>query len=167
MDKNDDFKRGIANSVAEQLMSNEKGFERISVTIHGQNKPKLEDNVMLFQAFAYLAATRLKPSTCKVLFYFFSLSEWENYIQVDVKSISENISVTERSVLSAIKELKENQIIIITPHPSDKRRNDYFLNPMAAWKGNSYSRKTKMQKIGKMQMEMFQNYIGFDGSIST
>ena len=163
----DDIKRNIANSVADEMAKSNKGFERISVTVHGQNKPKLEDNVMVFQAFAYLAATRLKPSTCKVLFYFFSLSAWENYLQIDVKSISENLSITERSVMSAIKELKENNIVIITPHPSDKRRNDYFINPLAAWKGNSYTRRNTLQKLGRTQINMFENYIGFDGSISS
>jgi hypothetical protein len=167
MDNLDDFKRNMAYSVADEMLQNNKGFERISVVVHGQNRPKLEDNVMVFQAFAYLAATQLKPSTCKVLFYFFSLSAWENYLQVDVKSISENLSITERSVMSAIKELKENNIVIITPHPSDKRRNDYFINPLAAWKGNSYSRKNKLQKLGRLQMNMFENYIGFDGSVSS
>ena len=168
MDNNDDLKRNILNSLEENIIESGNRFDKISISIQGNRRIPLEANVMLFQAFAYLAATKLKPSTCKVLYYFFAFSEYENYIMVDVKTISENIKMTARSVLSAIKELKEAQIIIITPHPSDKRRNDYFLNPLAAWRGNSYTRKEKMMKLAKKQMDMFEEaYISTTSTTTT
>jgi len=46
-------------------------------------------------------------------------------------------------------------IIIRTKHPSDKRRNDYFINPVAAWRGNSYARKKIMSRIDPSQLLLF------------
>jgi hypothetical protein len=163
----DEFKREVANSIGDAIETTEGKlpYDKISVVIHSKNKPKLEPNVMLFQAFSYLAATELKPSTCKTLFYLFSLSQWENYLSIDIKTIAEELKITERSVLNAIKELKENNILLVMPHPSDKRRNDYFLNPLASWKGNSFTRRNKLQQIPKNQLSIFsETWVGFDGT---
>jgi len=125
------------------------------------NKPKrtpLPPNIMVFQTFAYLAATKLKPSSNQVLMLFFSKSVYEGFIGMDVKTVSEELNITERSVISALNELVENNIIIRVQNLTDKRRNDYFINPMAAWKGNSYARKLalgKIEKIDPMQLSIF------------
>lgn len=122
-----------------------------------QKKAYLPPNVMLFQKFAYLAATKLKPTTNRVLMLLFSYTQYENYIGMDVKTISEMLSMTERSVISALKELESNNIIVKVKHPSDKRRNDFFINPVAAWKGNSYTRNASIRvlKENKKQLNLF------------
>ena len=118
-----------------------------------RNAPKrtpLPPNIMVFQTFAYLAATKLKPATNQVLMLFFSKSVYEGFIGMDVKTISEELTITERSVISALNELVDNNIIIRVQNTADRRRNDYFINPMAAWKGNSYTRKTSLSKLEKI-----------------
>jgi predicted transcriptional regulator len=130
----------------------------VSVMVKAQPKRiKLPANMMIFQKFAFIAATTLKPATCKIFMLFMAQSGYENYIGMDVLSISEVLAITTRSVITGLKELEENNIIIKTKHPSDKRRNDYFVNPYAAWKGNSYARMNAISKIDKNQLLLFPN----------
>ena len=110
---------------------------------------------MVFQTFAFLAATELKPATNKVLMLFFANSAYENYVGMDIVSIGEKLNISERSVINAINELEKNKIIIRTKHPSDKRRNDYFLNPFTSWKGNAESRKKMIEIIPPNQLDLF------------
>jgi hypothetical protein len=119
------------------------------------NRVPLAPNIMVFQTFAFLAATKLKPSTNKVLMLFFANSAYENYIGMDVITISEKLDISERSVLSALRELVIHNVIIKTKHPTDRRRNDYFLNPFASWKGNSESRKRMISIIPENQLNLF------------
>lgn len=123
------------------------------------NSPKripLPPNVMVFQTFAYLAATRLKDCSIRVLMLLFSKSAYENFLSMDVLTIAEELKYTERSVIAALNELTANNIIIKVQHPSDKRRNDYFINPTAAWRGNGYTRKKKLEMIDPAQTKLFK-----------
>jgi hypothetical protein len=45
--------------------------------------------------------------------------------------------------------LIENGIVIKVKHLSDKRRNDYFINPMQAWKGKTINRKMALSTLNK------------------
>ena len=145
-------------NVVEQDYQGKQPLET-TVTIRTQTKRiPLEPNVMVFQRFAFLAATKLLPSSNQILMLFFSFSAYENYVGMDVKTISEHLKITERTVITALKELVENNIIIKLKMIGDARRHDYFINPVAAWKGNSYTRKEKMKKISSMdpdQLKMF------------
>jgi len=129
-----------------------------NVTIHTQKKRiPLPPHVMVFQAFAYLASTRLKPSTNVILMLFFSKSVYENYIGMDITTIAEELKYSERAVIRGLKELEDNNIIIKFPNPRDKRRHDYFINPVAVWKGNSYARKKVMAVLDPDQLELFRD----------
>jgi hypothetical protein len=124
---------------------NDKDLDiKISVS---QKRIKLPPNVMIFQAFAYLAATKLKPTTNRILMFLFSCSGYENYIGMDVITIAEELNITKRSVISGLQELENNKILIKYSNVTDKRRNDYFINPLSAWKGNSFTRKQTIKKI--------------------
>lgn len=112
----------------------------VSISVR-PSREKLPPNVMVFQTFAYLSATQLAPSTCKVLMYLFSKTGYENYIGIDVKTLSEEVNMVSRTIIRALNELEENGIIVKIKNISDKRRHDYFINPYGAWKGNSFSRK--------------------------
>lgn len=116
---------------------------------------KLPQHIMLMQAFAYLACTRLKDSTNRVLMYFFGTAPYENYISMDVASITTVLNMSKRSVISALNELESNNIIIKIANPRDGRRHDYFLNPNTAWKGNGESREKAMSKLSKDQLSLF------------
>ena len=121
----------------------------------GRKRTPLPPNIMVFQTFAFLAATELKPATNKVLMLFFANSAYENYIGMDLVTIAEKLGITDRSVSSAINELEKHKIIIKTKHPNDKRRNDYFLNPFTSWKGNAESRKKMIDIIPSNQLDLF------------
>ena len=121
----------------------------------GKKRIPLPPNIMVFQTFAFLAATELKPATNKVLMLFFANSAYENYVGMDIVTIGEKLNISERSVINAINELEKNKIIIRTKHPSDKRRNDYFLNPFTSWKGNAESRKKMIEIIPPNQLDLF------------
>lgn len=110
---------------------------------------KSAPNIQVFQTAAYLAATCLTPSANKILMYFLSLSEFENFISMDQKTIHEELNISLRAAEYGIKELITNGILIKIKHPSDKRRNDYFLNPMQAWKGKTLNRKIELGKLNK------------------
>ena len=118
-------------------------------------RAKIPPAIMLFQTFAYLAATKLKPATNRVLNLLFSMTAFENFIGMDIKTIAEELEMTERSVISSLKELVDNNIIIKVDHPSDRRRNDYFINPTAAWKGNSIKRNKSIKAHDKNQLLLF------------
>lgn len=135
-----------------------KGVAGQDMQINIYNTPKrvpLPANVMVFQTFAFLAATKLKDCSIRVLMLLFSKSAYENFLSMDITTIAEELKYTERSVITALNELTENRIIIKTPHPSDKRRHDYFINPLAAWRGNGYTRKKNIEKIDPAQTRLF------------
>ena len=114
-------------------------------------------NIQLFQTAAYLAATRLSPSANKILMYFLSVSEFENYIGVDIKSLHEKLDISYSSCEKGLKELRDNSVIIGVKHINDKRRNDYFINPMQAWKGKMINRQSTLKELNKdeNQLELF------------
>lgn len=128
-----------------QLPEYKEGVD-IKVKVAPQ-RVKLPPAIIVFQTFAKLASTRLKASTNQVLMFFFSFAEYENYIGIDIKTLSEELDMCEKTIVVSINELTEQNIIIKTKNTRDRRRNDYFLNPLAAWKGNSLNRKIKIQRI--------------------
>lgn len=119
------------------------------ISLFKRSKIKAAPNIQLFQTAAYLAATCLSPSANKILMYFLSISEFENYVGMDQRTLHEDLNISLSSTEKGIKELVENGIIIKTKHPSDKRRNDYFINPMQAWKGKILNRKEALNKLHK------------------
>lgn len=128
--------------------------KKVSVFVQ-KDRLKLPPNIMVFQAFAYMAATKLKPATNRVLMLLFSKSVYENFISMDIKTIAEELKISVQSIVSAMNELVDNNIVLKIKHPIDKRRHDYFINPVAAWKGNSFTRLASMRQIDKKQLSMF------------
>ena len=86
------------------------------------------------QKFAYLSATQLKPASTRVLMLFFALSGYENYVGMDVKTIQEELNIKSKvTIVAALSELEDNNIIIKIENAQDRRRNDYFINPLFIW----------------------------------
>jgi predicted transcriptional regulator len=132
----------------------------VSVNVR-QKRGKLPPNIMVFQAFAYLSATKLKPATNKVLMLFFSISGYENYVGMDVTTIMEELNLSKPSVVNALKELEDNNIIMKVANVIDKRRNDYFINPLSAWKGNSFTRQKMIKTLtlhNPNQLSIFSDF---------
>lgn len=146
----------------------EGGFEEVGKdmglsveanTIIKTKQGYLPQSVFLLQEFAEKLSYRTDYNvhTFRVLFYFISLSQFENFISIDVRTISENLNISTPSVKRATKKLTDDNIILKMPHPSDKRRIDYFLNPMAAWKGKTINRDKALSKLknNKIQLDLF------------
>lgn len=155
-------KEAVARAVYGELEKNpiSQSFENgtnVSVNI-SPNREKLPPNVMVFQTFAYLSATILAPSSCKLLMYLFSKTGYENYIGIDVQTLKEELGMAKRTVIRALGELEDQGIIVKLINPTDKRRHDYFINPFGAWKGNSYTRKKAINTLSteaENQMNLF------------
>lgn len=149
MSKKEDEKlvRGVFNEVKNHQ---EETGKNTTTTVTIRNAPKrvkLPDNVMVFQAFAYMASRNLKPCSNKILMWFFAVSEYENFIGVDQLTLVEELNMSKRSVIDGLNELEENNIIIKFQNTRDRRRHDYFINPTAAWRGNSVARETFLKKV--------------------
>jgi hypothetical protein len=147
----------IEQGIEEMGRENKMNFE--VTTIYKGQRGKMPDSIFVIQNFANELAKRKSYSanTFRVLMHFFGLSQFENFISIDIKTISENLDISEASVKRATSQLKEDNIIIKFVHPTDKRRIDYFLNPHAAWRGNTLNRdkQLKKHKDNKMQLDMF------------
>jgi DNA-binding MarR family transcriptional regulator len=143
----DDAKRKALNIIHGALELAGLNPDDYNLSLQKKTKIKMAPNIQVFQTAAYLAATSLTPSANKILMYFLSLSEFENFISIDQMTIHEKLSMSLSSSEKGIKELCDNGIIIKIKHVSDKRRNDYYLNPMQAWKGKTLNRKIAMEKI--------------------
>ena len=120
---------------------------------------KMPESVFVLQTFAQKLSYKndYNSTTFRVLFYLISLSQYENFVSIDIKTISENLCISEMSVKRATKKLVEDNIVIKVSHPSDKRRVDYFLNPLAMWRGKTLNRDKflKKAKDNKVQLNMF------------
>ena len=158
----------VKEIVSEAHMGNLNGINTVNVTVKAEiPRIKMPPNTMVSQAFAKIASSRLKPVTCKLLIWIFGNSAYENYVSIDILSMAEELGYDQRSVLRAFKELVENNILQKFPHPSDKRRNDYFVNPFATWRGNSFTRLAHInehEKIGtKMTLfDMSKDEVGYE-----
>ena len=134
-----------------------------NVTVNVRNEPKkvkLPPGIFVFQAAAFLCATKLNASTNRILMYFFSKSAFENFIGVDVKTLMEELNVSKPTVVNALKDLEYNNILIKYQNVNDKRRHDYFINPISAWKGKSPVRRNAIATIKNEnpdQLELFGN----------
>jgi|JI10StandDraft_1071094.scaffolds.fasta_scaffold656101_1 DNA-binding MarR family transcriptional regulator len=156
--KQDSAKKVVLESIKDVLEGAGLSMEDYSFSLFKKSSVKAPPNIQLFQTAAYIAATSLTPSANKILMYLLSLSEFENFISIDQRTLNEELNISLSSAEKAIKELTDNGIIIKIKHPSDKRRNDYFLNPMQAWKGKTLNRKiaiTKLQQENMNQLSLF------------
>lgn len=141
-------------------VANDNNINLDVTNIYKIRSGKLPDSVFVLQDFASKMAlqTHYKVNTFKVLFYFIAVSKYENFISVDVKTISEDINISIPSVKRSTKQLAEDNVILKVPHPSDNRRIDYFLNPIAVWRGKSLNRDKFITKAknNKLQLKLFK-----------
>lgn len=148
-------------SEGQEEVGKEMGMEVKATNIYSLNRGKMPDAVFVLQQFCRDLSKRKNYSanTYRVLMHLFGLSQYENYVSIDVKSISEDIGMNESSVKRATKTLEKDNIIIKIKHPSDRRRIDYFINPMAAWRGKAINRTKSIKKLEdkKQQLDMFSD----------
>lgn len=140
----------IAKGVKSELGDN------VSVSISVRNKiSKTPDFVMIYQEVGKkILEGSISLSTSKVFFYLVMNIGFENFIGIDLKSISENINMPLPTVKKTMKELKDIGILISIRDNFDNRRNVYRFNPIVAWKGKVNNR-TKSIKENPNQVKLF------------
>lgn len=156
-------KEKLARDVRDSIQEMDINAKKIQVSI-GRDKEPLPPSIILMQTFATLSASTLKANTCKVLFYLLGMSEFNNYVCVDVKTIQEDVGISRVTVVRALNELTENNIVTKHTSPMDRRRHDYFLHPVAAWKGSAVNRKTTIHRFiedhyNHGQLSLFGEYL--------
>lgn len=138
-------------------IKNELGDDVIVSVILRKKIPKTEDFIMLYQEVGKkILEGNILLSTCKVFFYLIMNINFENFIGIDLKSISENIKMPLPTVKVAMKQLKDYGMLISIKDTFDTRRNVYRLNPIVAWKGKVRNR-MKTMKENPAQMKIFEN----------
>jgi len=109
--------------------------------------PKQSTYVMFYQQVNLELVKLLKPNACKVLFYLMAKTQYDNYVGVNQETIQEDLEYKSKdSIINAINQLKEYNIVITLPDLADKRRNVYFINPLQSWKGKVASRIAMVKK---------------------
>jgi predicted transcriptional regulator len=152
-----DYSEYISQGMVE--VGNEQNLDVKVTNIVKINRGRMPDSVFVLQMFAReICNTKYNACDYRVLFYFISLTEFENFISIDVKTISEYLGIAERSVLRSTKKFVKDNIVMKIKHPSDKRRIDYFINPQAMWRGNSTKRDKTIKSFEnkKIQLNLFQ-----------
>jgi predicted transcriptional regulator len=153
-----DFSDYIENGQNE--VSKDFNIDLDVTTIYKSRTGKMPDSVFVLQDFALKLAIRgvYNLITYRILFYFIAVSQYENFISADVKTIAEDLNISVPSVKRATKQLTDDNIIMKIEHPKDKRRIDYFLNPKATWRGKTMNRDKFIDKAkkNKLQLELFK-----------
>lgn len=149
----------LARKVYDAVIEERPSETKVSIRT-APKRLSLPPNLMVFQAAAFLCATKLNASTNRILMFFFAKSAYENYIGIDIKTLMEELNVSKPTVVNALKDLELNNIIIKYQNVSDNRRHDYFINPITAWKGNSFTRDKQIKQISinqSTQLDLFPN----------
>jgi predicted transcriptional regulator len=143
----------VSNEIAENIRSIIGDETNIRVGLERKKIPAPEF-VMLYQAVGMLYLKELSEKTIKVFYLFLLKLKYGNHIGMNVDSIAEETKISIASVERALKQLKENKMIISYSDPQDKRRNIYILNPHIAWKGTVSQRKKVMREMDKNQLSL-------------
>ena len=88
-----DFSSYVADGIVE--VGKDNNMEVDVVNIVKQRQGKMPDSLFVLQTFASDMARRKNYTTAtfRVLMYFFALSQYENFVGIDVKTISEDLEL--------------------------------------------------------------------------
>jgi len=130
---------------------------RVSIN-YGKRKSIKIAFTMLFQEAAKKASILLSGTTNRVFLYLLGTSGFENYCPIDQKTLSEDLNLSSATIRRSLDELKGLNVVLPFKTTSDKRRNEYYINPTAAWKGEAGKREKALKIMAKenpMQLDLF------------
>lgn len=105
-------KKGL-EKVAESVRENFGEDMAVSLSIRKAKIPNTPDFVMVYQEVGKkILEGNMALSSSKVFFYLIMNIDFQNFIGIDLKSISENISMPIPTVKKAMKELKDAGILL-------------------------------------------------------
>jgi predicted transcriptional regulator len=116
-------------------------------------KYKNEEFLHLFRDKSAEVLKDMKPATVKVYSWFLICANYGNFVECVIDEIVGWVGISKRSVIKALNELNEKQVIIKYKNPNDTRNNYYIINPHMAWKGKVEDRKRSI-KILKDNRQM-------------
>jgi len=153
----ENLERKGLEKVAESIRENFGEDISLSLSVRKAKIPATPDFVMVYQEVGRkILEGNMALSTSKVFFYLVVNIDFQNFIGIDLKSISENISMPLPTVKKAMKELKDAGILLSVKDNFDARRNIYRLNPLTAWKGKVRNR-IKHMKENPAQITLFKD----------
>ena len=148
-----EMQKDIAKSIQQAGIIKPDQIAQVKIYPNRKGLP-LPPNIMVFQKFILAAAAKLTPAALRIFNFFMGLSEYENFVGMDIKTIMEYLSIkSEKTVIEALNELVKYNVVIKVKNGRDRRRNEYYINPVAAWKGNSFSRNKHIQALLKQHTE--------------
>lgn len=128
--------------------------EDMIVSVVVKNKiPTIPDYVQLFQEAIrrIVAGEGMTLITYRVFLFMLGSMQYENFIGINIKTISEDLNVSVPSVSRAMKQLKDLNIIITIKDTMDRRLNCYILNPKAVWKGKAKNYISVVKKMKNLK----------------
>lgn len=118
-------------------------------------KYKGEAFTLMFQGISRAISRKISPSASKMLLYFMAVVEYDNYIFLGRKEMSEELGYSLRQVDRALIELVDMKVVFKAQHPRDSRVIIYSLNPYQSWKGEVKARAKKISNSDPGQLELF------------
>lgn len=130
-------------------LDDEKEQSNLNITVFNGNKKMkgIPDFTMLFQLMSLQLSRELKPASCKVLFYLLCITDYYNFVGININTLQEQLKLSKATVINAMNQLKELHVLISIKDNLDKRRNVYCLNPAQSWKGSFVKRKKAIALI--------------------
>lgn len=151
-----------SKKTAEKVVTQMKetyGDETSVVVYNGRKKIKgMPDWVMIFQVINETLTKELKPATCKLLLYLLSIIQYDNFVGMNIKTLSEKLKLTERTIIEGMNELRHKNILLSIKDPADKRRNVYRLNPHHSWRGSNQKRLINIKTMESQLAFNFEEY---------
>jgi Fic family protein len=144
----------MQEEIANTLSNNGVNSSDINIFIKDRRSKEKEPFVKLFQKQSEII-NNCQPATSKLFLYFLQSTQYGNYVEADIKLISGIINLSERTVKRALKELIEKNVIVTYKDTNDKRRNCYYINPFAVWKGNPSDRQKSIKALNPDQLLLF------------
>lgn len=149
----------ISKSIQNELNEN----MQVSVLFKGKI-PRIPDYTQVFQEALkrIVAGEGMTLITYRVFCYLLGTMQFENFIGINIKTIAEDLNVSEPSIKRAMKQLKDLNIVISIKDTMDRRLNCYMLNPKAAWKGKAKNYIAVVKKMknlkepGQLKLELFK-----------
>ena len=144
----------IVNSIKDIHDGLNEPIPAISV-YSGMKYPKnMPDFIMLFQMAVRLIIKSLTPSACKIFLYLLVTAMYDNVVGVTIKKLISELEFNKRTVIKALKELKDKNIVVSIKDLNDNRISIYIINPHTAWKGTIRTRNKFIKKQDEKHLQL-------------
>jgi Firmicute plasmid replication protein (RepL) len=141
-----------AENISESIQRELNEDMQVSIVIRSKI-PTIPDYVQLFQEAIrrIVAGDNMTLITYRVFCFMLGTMQFQNFLGINIKTMAEDLNVSEPSIKRAMKQLKELNIIISIKDTMDRRLNCYMLNPKAAWKGKAKNYIETVKKMKNLQ----------------